>query len=451
MFAFFRPPPDAPPLQGTSDSIKGVYRKYRGRQLTITFIAYAVYYFVRKNLSAVMPAIEKDLGITKSQLGGFLTAHDLLYGTSKFANGYFGDRANARTFLAFGLFISGVLNIAFGFSATVMMMGLLWCANGWFQGIGFPPCARVLSHWFAPSERGTMWSIWNASHMVGAAGIAVWAGWLAQHYGWRWGFFAPALLALITSLVILATLKDTPSEVGLPPVEQQFGQTADLRISQPQVEKTQQDTAEFKEFLKRRVFRNPYIWLICVANFFVYVVRISFLNWAPTYLYETKGYSLTAAGGLTASYEIAGLVGSVIAGVLTDRYFRHRRAPVCVAYMIGTALAIVAFQKVPPDAAAFEALTLGAVGFLIYGPQFLVGVMTVDIVSKRAAATAIGLTGFFGYLSGLLSGYGLGKIVESYGWSGGFDMLIASSLASAFCFALCWKAGPTDENDDKTH
>ena len=139
MISFFRPPPDAPPLQGPPGAVKEVYRRYRGRQLGITFLAYAVYYFVRKNLSVVMPLMEKDLGIKKSELGAFLTAHDVLYGTSKFANGYLGDRSNARTFLAFGLLVSGLLNVAFGFSTAVMTMGMLWCLNGWFQGIGFPP------------------------------------------------------------------------------------------------------------------------------------------------------------------------------------------------------------------------------------------------------------------------------------------------------------------------
>lgn len=447
-FSLFPPPPEAPPLSGTRAEIQGLYRRLRQRQLALTFLAYAVYYFVRKNLSAVMPLLERDLGVSKSQLGGFLTAHDLLYGTSKFVNGYFGDRSNARTFLAFGLLLSGLLNIAFGFSTTVMALGLLWCLNGWFQGIGFPPCARVLSHWFSTSERGTMWSIWNASHMVGAAGIAVWAGWLGETYGWRWAFFAPAGVALLTALVILWALKDTPAEVGLPPIERRHDSEPEEPVASAAAPvSAQQETAEFRAFLRRRVFGNPYIWLICAANFFVYVVRISFLNWAPTYLHETKGYSLVAAGGLTASYEIAGLVGSIAAGVITDRFFRSRRAPLCVLYMLGTALAIFAFQHAPSGSGAWEGAALSAVGFLIYGPQFLVGVMTADIVSKRAAATAIGLTGFFGYLSGLLSGWGLGRILELSGWNGGFAMLIASSLASAFCFALCWKAGPPEDDE----
>ena len=76
MISIFRPPADAPPIQGTAEQVKTVYRKWRGRQLGVTFLAYAVYYFVRRNLAPAMPLLEKDLGIKKSELGAFLTTHD---------------------------------------------------------------------------------------------------------------------------------------------------------------------------------------------------------------------------------------------------------------------------------------------------------------------------------------------------------------------------------------
>jgi len=82
---------------------------------------------------------------------------------------------------------------------------------------------------------------------------------------------------------------------------------------------------------------------------------------------------------------------------------------------------------------------------MVYGPQFLVGVMTADIVTKKAAATAIGLTGLFGYGSSVLYGYGLGKIVDEYGWDAGFMMLSGIALLGAGFFALCWNAGADEE------
>ena len=447
MISIFKPPPDAPPLEGSREEIRKTYQSWRTRQLVITFWAYAVYYFVRKNFSVAMPLLERDLHITKTDLGIFLTAHSILYGISKFANGYFADRSNARTFLAFGLMASALLNFGFGFVNTVTLMGVMWCLNGWFQGMGFPPCARVLSHWFAPAERGTKWGLWNASHMVGAAVILAWAGYLGKNYGYKAIFFAPAGVALLMALVILIFMRDTPGSVGLPEVEEYFGTEEEQKAaSEPHREaEEKQNDPEFSDFLKRRVFGNPYVWLICLANFCVYVVRYGFLDWAPTFLSQVKNYQLDHATWLTAGFEIAGLVGSLLAGIITDRYFPKKRAPICVAYMLGTAVSIVVLWKMPPGSFIYDAIVLFAVGFMVYGPQFLVGVMTADIVTKRAAATAIGLTGLFGYGSSVLYGYGLGAMVDRHGWDAGFGMLAGIAVLGAIFFALCWNAGASDE------
>ena len=233
------------------------YKQWRARQLGLSFLGYAVYYFVRKNFSVAMPLVEKDLGFTKSELGLFLTTHDVLYGTSKFANGYLADRSNARTFMAVGLLLSGLLNLWFGFTTTVLAMGLIWSLNGWFQGMGFPPCARILSHWFAPSERGTMWGLWNSSHMVGAAGILVWAGYLAQTYGWRWAFYGPALVAILVALGLLVFLRDTPGEVGLPPVEQFFGERREAAPQPGALEAPEETPEEFRQFFEEKGVSEP--------------------------------------------------------------------------------------------------------------------------------------------------------------------------------------------------
>ena len=76
------------------------YRYWQTRILISSIIGYALYYFVRNNLSVAMPAMEQALHLSKSQLGLFLTMHGLLYGVSKFLNGFVGDRVNARWMMA---------------------------------------------------------------------------------------------------------------------------------------------------------------------------------------------------------------------------------------------------------------------------------------------------------------------------------------------------------------
>src|SRR3954451_3233117 len=196
-----------------------VARAFRGWQYRIlitALIGYALYYFVRKNLSVAMPAMEKDLGITKTDLGLFLTLHGLFYGVSKFINGMFVDRLNARWFMAAGLALSALLNVAFGVSSAVLPLGIFWTFNGWVQGLGFPPCARLMTHWFSPRELATKMSIWNTSHGIGAAAVLVLCGWLVDRYhNWRLCFFVPAALAIATAGLLLIYLRDTPASVGL--------------------------------------------------------------------------------------------------------------------------------------------------------------------------------------------------------------------------------------------
>jgi len=418
--------------------IREKYSYWRMRQLYSTFIGYAIFYFLRKNISLALPVMETTLGLNKAQLGLFLTLHNLLYGISKFLNGILGDRANPRYFMVAGLFLSALMNIFFGFSTGLYTLGIVWMLNGWFQGMGFPPCARILSHWFSPKERGTKWAIWNTSHQTGGAIILILSGYLAQNYGWKSCFFVPAAIALIVAIFLLERLRDTPGSLGLPPVEVYTEEEGT-----PDNIKKEQKIEDFKEFLIQYVFKNKFIWIMCFANFFVYIIRYAFMDWAPSFLNQTRNVELSHAGWMTAGYEIAGIAGSLIAGWLTDRYFKSRRGPVCVIYMLLTLLSIFIFWMIPPGYAMVDTFMLLSIGFFIYGPQFLLAVMTADIATKKAAATAIGLTGLFGYLSGIVSGWGLGLVVDKFGWDGGFLMLVICAGISTLLFALTWNVLPT--------
>ena len=158
-----------------------------------------------------MPDMKKSLGIDNEKLGLFLTLHGVLYGVSKFANGIMGDRANARVMMVFGLAGSAVLNICFGMSSTVVVLGLLWMFNGWFQGMGFPPCARLMTHWFSPKQLATKMSIWNTSHQIGGGLIVILCGFLVAQWGWRSCFLVPAGIALLGAWYLSRRLPDTPT------------------------------------------------------------------------------------------------------------------------------------------------------------------------------------------------------------------------------------------------
>lgn len=402
------------------------YAYFRPRILLWTIVGYAMFYFVRKNLSIAMPVMETQLGIKKASLGMFLTLHGLLYGVSKFANGMIGDRVNAPIFMAAGLALSALMNILFGFSSAVVALGIFWMLNGWFQGIGFPPCARLMTHWFHPKELATKMSIWNISHVIGAGAVVVLCGYLVDHFkDWRLCFFVPAGCALVVSALLLVFLHDTPESVGLPPIE------------------ATQDTSansSFRETLFTQVFANRWIWLLGFANFFVYTIRYALLDWGPTLLKEFKHVELRYGGWMIAGFEAAGLVGMLIAGWATDRVFGGRGARTCLLCMALCAVSVLLFWKTPAEHRILSTSLLMAAGFFIYGPQALVGIAAANLATKRAAASAVGFTGIFGYASTIVSGWGLGLLVQTYGWNIAFAALVIAAGLGIILFIAAWGA-----------
>jgi len=414
-----------------SDEIKRLFKHWRFRTMAALFIGYAIFYFCRKNLSAVMVPLGAELNYSKTELGLLWSTLYLVYGISKFANGILGDRSNPRYFMAIGLILSAVSNVFFGMSSSLLMLAFFWGLNGWFQGMGWPPCARSLTQWYSPKERGLTWGIWNASHQIGGAGILVFAAWLAQNYGWRYAFHIPALIAVVTAGIIILLLRDHPQSMGLPAIEvyknDDTGQGHDLH------------NIPIKELLFKHVLNNKYIWYIALGNFFVYVVRFGTIDWMPMYLVEVKGSSLTKAGGTVAAFEIMGIVGAIAAGALSDKIFKSERGPVNTIFMGLLLGALFMFWFVPSGHLFLDVLTLAWAGFLVYGPQILTSVHSADIAGKHAAATATGFVGLMGYMGSLLSGAGTGWIVDHFGWNGGFILFLVCSFLGIFFFALTWK------------
>ncbi len=176
------------------------------------------------------------------------------------------------------------------------------------------------------------------------------------------------------------------------------------------------------------------------ANFFVYTIRFAVFDWGPTLLKDTKGVSISSAALMTAGFEVAGLAGMLITGWLTDRAFKGRGAPLCLLSMLLCGASILAFWKAPPYHPGLDTVLLMCTGFFVYSPQALVAVIVVNQATKRAAATAVGLTSIFGYASTTLSGWGIGWMAQHEGWDKVFVFLIAAAVLGAALFAAALPA-----------
>jgi len=329
--------------------------------------------------------------------------------------------------------LSALVTMFLGTSAgisSIIMMFITQFLIGWFQGMGWPPCGRVMTHWFSQNERGTKMSVWNVAHNVGGGMIGPMAAYGLLWFGsWQIGtFWFPAVVAIVVAMLAFLLIRDTPQSTGLPPIEK-------YRNDYPKnySEKSEQELTT-KEIFFKYVLNNKILWYIAFANAFVYLVRYGVLDWAPTYLKDIKGYDIKDVGWAYSAYEWAAIPGTIICGWLSDKVFKGRRAITTMIYMALVAVFIVIYWK-NMDNVLLDNISLIAIGFLIYGPVMLIGVQALDLAPKKAAGTAAGLTGFFGYFFGtaILANIAMGSIVQHLGWDWGFIMLLAA-CALAFLF-----------------
>ena len=330
-------------------------------------------------------------------------------------------------------------------SWAIVMMAALNFLVGWFNGMGWPPCGRVMTRWFSQGERGTWMAVWNCAHNVGGALVGPIAVYGAMWFGsWFYGadtnryfligtYVFPAALAVLVAIVAYCLIRDTPQSCGLPPVEKwrnDYGSTYSDKA---------EETLPVKEIFKT-VLSNKYLWYIAFANAFVYMVRYGCLDWAPAILTE-RGVNLKDAGWAYFAYEIAAIPGTLICGWLSDKLFHGRRAMPTVLFMLLVTVFIVIYWLYLDNINVVLVCLIG-IGFFIYGPVMLIGVQSLDLAPKNVAGTAAGLTGFMGYVLGtaLLANVLIGYVAQNAGWNWTFVLLIVSCVVAVVLMLMTHKA-----------
>lgn len=445
MFSFLKPAPAAPPIP--PDRVDREYRRMRWQVFAGIFVGYAAFYLVRKNFALAMPDILKEYPhYSKAQLGWALTGLSVAYGVSKFIMGSVSDRSNPRWFMTIGLLLTAGVTAAFG--AFPAIYGSLWAIvalqtlNGWFNGMGWPPCGKTMVHWWSTKERGVTVSVWNVAHNVGGglvAKLALLGVFLFNDWGAK--FYFPAAVAGLVALLIALLLRDTPQSCGLPSIE------AYKDDYPPDYSAAHERTLTFKEIFFGHVLNNKYLWAIAVANAFVYFVRYGVVDWVPTYLQTAKGFSFKESSYAWAAFEFAGIPGTILCGWVSDRIFKGSRAPATILFMVLTLLGLIVYGLNRHGPLWIDIASLIAIGFFVYGPIMIIGLHALDLVPKKAAGTAAGFTGFFGYVFGsAIAGTGVGWIADKWGWNGVFGTMIVCCVLTMGFSALTLGHRTTSES-----
>ncbi len=390
------------------DQVRQEYRKLRNRTFWGAASAYGLYYVCRMSLSIVKQPLIDEGVLSASELGVIGSAMFFVYAVGKFVNGFIGDYCNIRRFMGTGIFISALLNLILGlvglmYDAMVLpsfvvflFFIILWGINGWMQSMGAPPGVIGLSRWFPQSRRGTYYGIFSATPYAGKFLSLIILGAVAGAFGWQWAFITAAIFGFVASADIFCCVSDTPESKGLPSIQELSQEPLKVEDSMRTIR------------LQRSVLMHPGIWIIALSSAFIYITRYAVDGWGVLFLQKVKNFGLYDATQIIAISSISGILGTVIAGWLSDQVFKGDRIiPAILSGLLGVlALGLFLFT----GGSYILNIVYVSLFFLAIGVLYCIvaGLMAVDIVPRKATGAALGIVGISSYfaagLQDILSG-----------------------------------------------
>ena len=383
------------------------------RVFILTYIVYASYYLARLNLSASLPSISEDLEYSRFTLGLIGGAFSLSYAIGQFINGQLVDRFGAKRIALLGLILSAAMNILFGYAGLLIFFLIAWSINGYAQSTGWPSVVKIISNWFK-SSIGTVGGAFGSCFLVG--NMIAWPllGYITSNYGWRSAFLAPPFLLILMAILLFLCVDERPQGDG-------ESATADLLRVKP----------GFKQIL---LSRN--LIVISLAYTLLQFVRSGFTLWAPSYLFEKYRLSLDLSGYIAALIPIGGIVGSTIAGWVSDRT-RFGRTCIMFVLILFLSLTLFTFYHAASYSIQLGMILLFLSGLTLYGPHVLMAtVIPMEHKDRYGAASVAGFIDGVGYIGLTFADPFIGWIVDAHGWNGAVSFWLISSLAAAFLIGI---------------
>lgn len=454
---FFKTSAPAPLRDMTEAEQKKYHRSLALQSFVAGTLGYSLYYVCRTSLNVMKKPILDSGMLDATQLGIIGSALLFAYAIGKFVNGFLADHSNIKRFMATGLLVSTLANLTMGIvglfgtgegsavipsAAVFIIFAIMWGINGWSQSMGAAPAIIALSRWFPLSRRGTFYGFFSASHNIGEWLSFIFVGSIVAVSGWQWGFFGAAIAGAIGIVIILFLMHDTPESKGLPSIEVLTGEKVE--------EKKVDDSAGAAQKL---ALRTPAVWILALASAFMYISRYSLNSWGILFLQEEKGFELADATFIISINALLGIVGTVLAGWLSDVLFKgDRKMPAFVSGImlsISYALFIYGGNEYWVNIASMVLFGI-AIGVLI---AFLGGLMAIDVVPRKATGAALGIVGCASYIAAgiqdVVSGYlidsnltetvnELGEVVKHYDFSQAAIFWIGASVISFLLPILNW-------------
>jgi len=408
------------------------FRLRRVRNWFFLGLTYAGYYLCRYNLGIVAPEMMREFGFSKTQYGSIQSARNGAYAIGQFINGLFTDGLGGKRAMTIGAIGTVILNILFGWTAwsnigwLFFVLLVIRLADGYVQAFGAPGMVKINTSWFRRQERGTFAGIFGAMINLGQSGVGQLGALLATGFAvplifftitvpkldWRYMFIIPPFVVVVIVILMNIMVKNHPEEAGYTIIHD---------------DEDPDDHHEAKPHLSdvfRKITSNPIVWIVAGAYFCTGFVRTAIYDWWVVYYDQVWG--VTKAKDATFFVVLAvwalpltATLGSLASGVISDKLFRGRRAPVaCVLYLsqvIFLVLGIVMSEGMIAASASLSALLILGTHTGCNATHSILGTAAaMDLGGRKMAGFAAGVIDSFQYFGAMLAGFGLGAVLDTF-------------------------------------
>ena len=416
------------------------YIDVREDRILLTFLtsfAYFCSYMTRINYKAVMAAIMAEEACGKEAVSVPLTGLFIVYGLGQLVSGWLGDRINPKYLMCGGLALAAAMNILLPFcSASIPLMTVVWCVNGFGQAMMWPPIVKTLTDFLSPEDylHASVKVSWGSV----AATILLYLGCpgMLSLTGWKPVFIVCAAIGLAGAVFVYAVLtgleKKYPEAGKLPAVSAQHGKDGSAA-----------ETAVPLPKMPRRIY--GFFAILLLGIILQGMLRDGVDSWMPSYISDTfdLGTSVSILTGVILP--VFTIVSYTVATWIYEKWLKNEMTAASVFYILsGVCSGLLLLLRVLfPGADGFGIVTVLTILLfaLIVGSMHGINLIFTCFVPRRFRkygniSWVSGLTNFATYVGSAVSTYGFAVITQKLSWNWTIVVWVLISAAGvAVCYA----------------
>jgi ACS family glucarate transporter-like MFS transporter len=419
--------------------------KVRWMILAILFAVTTINYADRATIAIAGPELKKLLGLSPVQMGFVFSAFAWSYVLAQLPGGWLLDRFGSKITYFFSIFLWSLFTMLMGTvgfftgAAAVTALFTLRLLIGAAEAPSFPGNSRIASSWFPTAERGTAAAIFNSAQYFATVLFAPLMGWLVHSFGWESVFFVMGGLGIVMAFIWLKMVYGPKDHPRINAAELEYiaagGALVDLESKDKAAATSKLDTWScIRQLLGNRMLLGVYIGQYCINT-----LTYFFLTWFPVYLVTERHMTILKAGFIAALPAVAGFLGGVLGGVISDRLIKSgkslsaaRKTPIVCGMMLSMSMIICNYVE-----ADWIVILVMSLAFFGKGIGALGWAVVADTSPKEAGGMSGALFNTFGNTAGITTPIVIGYILQQTGsFAGALVFVGANALVTVLCYLL---------------